>query len=159
MNNDSRIEILLSCKLCHPDGVLIMISRKWQMTEGTELPDQEKIWTLREKETYKYLGILEANTTKQVEMKEIILKEYLSGTRKLLETKLYSRDLIKGINTWAIFLVRYSGPFLKWTKEEPNRPENKKTNYHAKGLTSQRWRWQIVCFKKRWRKWTCQHWI
>ena len=38
--------------------------------------------------------------------------------RKLLKTKLYSRNLIKGINTWAVPLVRYSGPFLKWTREE-----------------------------------------
>ena len=34
-------------------------------------------------------------------------------TRKLLETKLYSKHLIKGKNTWAVPLVRYSGPFLK----------------------------------------------
>ena len=34
-----------------------------------ELPNQEKIRTLEEKEIYKYLGILEADTIKQVEMK------------------------------------------------------------------------------------------
>ena len=39
-------------------------------------------------------------------------------TRKILETKLSSRNLIKGINTWAVPLVRYSGPFLKWTRDE-----------------------------------------
>ena len=64
------------------------------------------------------MGILEADTIKQAEMKEKIQKEYLRRTRKLLETKLNSRNLIKGINTWAIPLVRYSGPFLKWTREE-----------------------------------------
>ena len=31
------------------------------MTEGGELPNQEKIRMLGEKETFKYLGILEAN--------------------------------------------------------------------------------------------------
>ena len=36
----------------------------------------------------------------------------------LLETKLCSRNLIKGINTLAVPLVIYSGPFLKWTSEE-----------------------------------------
>ena len=55
---------------------------------------------------------------KQADMKEKIRKEYLRRTRKLLETKLNSRNLIKGINTWAVRLVRYSGPFLKWTREE-----------------------------------------
>ena len=38
--------------------------------------------------------------------------------KKLLETKLYCRELIKGINTCAVLFVRYSEPFLKWTKEE-----------------------------------------
>ena len=51
-------------------------------------------------------------------MKEKILKEYLRRTRKLLETKLNSRNLIKGINTWAVPRVRYSGTFLKWTRDE-----------------------------------------
>ena len=50
-------------------------------------------------------------------MKEKIKEEYFRRTRKLLETKLYSRNLIKEINIWAVSLVRYSGPFLKWTKE------------------------------------------
>ena len=51
-------------------------------------------------------------------MKNKIQKEYLRRTRKLLETKLSSRNLIKGINTWAVPLVRYSGPFLKWTRDK-----------------------------------------
>ena len=51
-------------------------------------------------------------------MKDKIRKEYFRRTRKLLETKLSSRNLIKGINTWAVPLYRYSGPFLKWTREE-----------------------------------------
>ena len=61
---------------------------------------------------------MEADPIRQVEMKEKIPKEYLRRTRKLLETKLSSRNLIKGINTWAVPLVRYSGPFLKWTRDE-----------------------------------------
>ena len=51
-------------------------------------------------------------------MKEKIQKGYHRRTRKQLETKLSSRNLIKGINTWAVPLVRYSGPFLKWTRDE-----------------------------------------
>ena len=76
------------------------------------------IRTIAENETYKYLGILEADTIKQVEMKNKIQKEFLRRTRKLLETKFSGRNLIKRINTWAILLVRYSGSFLKWTKDE-----------------------------------------
>ena len=73
---------------------------------------------LGERETNKYLGILEADTIKQEEMKEKIQKEYFRRTRKLLETKLYRRNFIKGMNTWAVPRVRYSGLFLKWTGEE-----------------------------------------
>ena len=45
-------------------------------------------------------------------------KRYLKRSRKLLETKLSCRNLIKGINTWAMSLVRYSGPFFKWNRDE-----------------------------------------
>ena len=99
-------------------AMLVMKSGKRQQTDGMELPNKDKIKTLTENETYKYLGILEADTIKQAEMKEKIQKEYLRRTRKLLETKLNSRNFIKGINTWAVPLVGYSGPFLKWTRDE-----------------------------------------
>ena len=80
--------------------------------------NQEKIRTLRENETYKYFGIFEADTLKEVEMKDKVQKEYLKRTKKLLETKFSRRNLIKRINIWAIPLVRYSRPFLKWTRED-----------------------------------------
>ena len=44
------------------------------MTEEIELPIQEKIRKLGVKETYNYLGILEADTIKHSEMKEKIKK-------------------------------------------------------------------------------------
>ncbi len=47
------------------------------LTDRLEQPNQNKIRTLAENETYKYLGILEADTIKQAEMKEKIQKEYL----------------------------------------------------------------------------------
>ena len=99
-------------------AMLVMKSGKRQLTDGMELPNKDEIKTLAENETYEYLGILEADTIKQAEMKEKIQKEYLRRTWKLLETKLNSRNLIKGINTWAVPLVRYSGHFLKWTRDE-----------------------------------------
>ena len=76
------------------------------MTDGMELPNHDKIRTLGENETYKYLVILETDTIKQVQMKDKIRKEYIRKTRKVLETKPSSRDLNKGMNTWAVPLVR-----------------------------------------------------
>ena len=51
------------------------------MTGGKELPNQEKIRMLGEKETYKYFGILEAGRIKQSEMKEKD-KKSISGEGK-----------------------------------------------------------------------------
>ena len=95
------------------------------MIDGMEQSNHNKIRTLGENETYKYLGILKAGTIKQVQMKDKIRKEYLRRTRKLFETKLSSRNLIKGINTWAVLLVRYSGPFLEWTRDELNQMDQR----------------------------------
>ena len=73
--------------------------RKRQITEGIEPSNQERIGILGEKKNCKYLEILEADMIKQAKMKEKVTKEYLNRTRKLLETKLCSRNLIKRVNT------------------------------------------------------------
>ena len=99
-------------------AMLVMKTGKRHTTAGIELPNQDTIRTLGENDAYKYLGILEADTIKQVKMKDKIQKEYLRRPRKLLKTKLSGWNLIKGINTWAVPLVGYSGPFLKWIKDE-----------------------------------------
>ena len=49
-------------------AMLVMKNGKRHTTEGIELLNQEKIRTLGGKETYKYIGILEADTIKQMEM-------------------------------------------------------------------------------------------
>ena len=104
--------------------MLVMKSGKRHLTDGMELPNQDKIRTLAETETCKYLGILEADTIKQVEMKEKIQKEYPRRTRKLLETKLSCWNLIKGINTSLdIPDPFWSSPEMNlniWTKEQEN---------------------------------------
>ena len=46
-------------------AMLVMKSGKRHITERVELPNQVVIRTLGEKETYKYLGILDADTIKQ----------------------------------------------------------------------------------------------
>ena len=51
---------------------------KRHIAVGKELPNKERIWTLGEKETYRYSGILEADTNKQEKMKEK-LRQNASG--------------------------------------------------------------------------------
>ena len=45
-------------------ALLVMKSGKRHLTDGIELPNQDKIRPLAENETYKYLGICEADTIK-----------------------------------------------------------------------------------------------
>ena len=49
--------------------IQVVKSGKGHLKDEMELPNQDKIRTLGEKETDKYLRILEAITSKQVEMK------------------------------------------------------------------------------------------
>ena len=98
-------------------SILIMRRGKRQMTEGIEQPSQEKIRTLGDIENIKYLEILEAETIKQAERIEKNSNEYLRRSGNLLTTKLSSRNL-EGMNIWVVLFVRYSGPFLTWTKKE-----------------------------------------
>ena len=74
--------------------------------------------SLKEEDSYKYLGFLEADDTKHEQMKEKVKKEYLRRVRKILETKLNSKNVIKAINTWAVALLRYSAAFLQWIRLE-----------------------------------------
>ena len=55
-------------------AMLIMKIGKRHLTEGVELPGQDKIRTFGEKEIYKYFGVLEADTIKQFQMKDKIKK-------------------------------------------------------------------------------------
>ena len=105
-----------------------MRSGKQEMAEEIKLQNQENIWTIGEKETYKYLEILQADTIKQTKMKEKI-ERTVRRTRKLLETKLHGQKSHQKI--------------LRTILEE-----NKKTNYDAYGLTFQRWHKQTICREK-----------
>ena len=64
-------------------AMLIMKSKKWQIMKGIELQNQEKIRTLGEKVSYKYLRILEVDTIKQMEMKEKKRKKNFPGKQEI----------------------------------------------------------------------------
>ena len=76
-------------------AMLVIKSSKRHLMDGMELPNEDKIRTPREKETYKYLGILEADTIKHVKMNEKIKIEYLGRPRKLLQKNYVSETLLK----------------------------------------------------------------
>ena len=92
---------------------------------GIELPGGKVIKSLQEGESYKYLGILEADIFLEVEMKLIVLKEHIRRLRKVLKSKLNGRNLVHGVNTWAVSLLRYSATFVGCRKSEVHATDRK----------------------------------
>ena len=76
------------------------------------MPDGRVIEGLIEGAGYKYLGILQADQIQYIETKEQVKPEYLSRVGKVLEIRMSGGNIIKGINTWAVSLLRYSAAFI-----------------------------------------------
>ena len=49
-------------------------------------------------------------------MKLNVSKEYIGRLRKVLKSKLNGGNLVHGVNTWAVFLLRCSAAFVSWRK-------------------------------------------
>ena len=80
-------------------AMLVMKKEKIAKSVGIELPDGKVIKFLQEGESYKYLGILEADKFLEGKMKLNILKEYVRKLRKVLKSKLNGGNLLRGVNT------------------------------------------------------------
>ena len=79
---------------------------------GIEFPDGKVIKSLQEGESYKYLGVLEADRFLGEEMKLKVYKEYFRRLKKVLKSKLNGGNLVQGANTWAVSLLRHSAAFI-----------------------------------------------
>ena len=51
-------------------------------------------------------------------MKLNVSKEYIRRLRKVLKSKLNGGNLVRGVNTLAVSLLRYSAAFVSWGKSE-----------------------------------------
>ena len=51
-------------------------------------------------------------------MKLNVLKEYIRRLRKVLKSKLNGGNLVCGVNTWVVSLLRFSAAFVTWRKSE-----------------------------------------
>ena len=98
--------------------MLVMEKGKIVKSVGIELPSRKVTKSLQEGESSKYLGILEADKFLEEKMKLIVSKEYIRRLRKVLKSKLNGGDLVRGVNTWAVSLLRYSAAFVSWRKSE-----------------------------------------
>ena len=83
---------------------------------GRELPDGKVIKSVQEGESFKYLGTLESDRFLGEDMKLKVSKEYFRRLKKVLKLKLNGGNLVQGVSTWAVSLLRYSAAFLSWRK-------------------------------------------
>ena len=68
-------------------------------SDGIALPKKTTMKGMKEGDSYKYLGVIQADVTKHHDMKEKVKTEYYRRVRKILETKLNGGNIITGINT------------------------------------------------------------
>ena len=72
-------------------------------------------------------------------MKLNVSKEYIR-LRKVLNSKLSGGNLVRGVNAWAVSLLRYSAAFVSWRKSELEATDRKTrklfTIYRASHLKS-----------------------
>ena len=93
-SEDIRMEFVI--EKC---AMLVMKKEKIAKSVGIELPDGKVIKFLQKGESYKYLGILEADKFLEGKMKLNILKEYVRKLREVLKSKLNGGNLLRGVNT------------------------------------------------------------
>ena len=99
-------------------AMLVIEKGKIVKSVDIELPDGKVIKSVQEGESYKYLGILEAERFLGEEMNMKVSKEYFRRLKKVLKSKLNGGNLGQGANTWAVSLLRYSVAFISWRKCE-----------------------------------------
>ena len=92
--------------------MLVIEKGKILKSVGIELPDGKVIKSLQEGESYKYVGILKADKFLEEKVKLNVSKEYFRRIRKVLKPKLNGGNLVRGVNTWAVSLSRYSAAFV-----------------------------------------------
>ena len=79
--------------------MLVIETEKIVKSVGIELPDDKVIKSLQEDGSCKYLGILEADRFLGEKMKLKVSNEYFRMLNKVFKSKLYSGNLVQGVNT------------------------------------------------------------
>ena len=95
--------------------VLIMKTGKLVKTEGKSMHNGKVIKNIEEG-GYKYLGILEADSIKQEEMKGQIKKESTRSVKNILKSKLNGWNIISTINSKSVSIVKSGAVIICCTK-------------------------------------------
>ena len=99
-------------------AMLVMEKGNIMKSVGIELSHGKTIKSLQECESYKYLGILEADKFLEEKMKLNVSKQYIRRLRKVLKSKLNGGNLVRGVKTWSVCQSRCSTAFVSFRKNE-----------------------------------------
>ena len=69
-------------------------------------------------ESYKYLGVQQAEDVKHRQVKKQTSAEYTNRERKILKSKLNGGNTIQAINNWAVPVNRDTAGIVDWTIAE-----------------------------------------
>ena len=78
-------------------AVLILKKGKMLLTEGIELPDGKHMREVN-LDGYKYLGVLQLDSTMNRELKEKVKSEYIRRIKKLLRSQMNGGNVIPQMN-------------------------------------------------------------
>lgn len=89
-----------------------------QESENLKLMDESEFAPLQTGEKYKYLGIKQALTIDDVNMRKTIEEQFLNRITKVLKTYLNAKAKITAINTWALPILTNTFGVLNWTNTD-----------------------------------------
>ncbi|KAI3356768.1 hypothetical protein L3Q82_003449 [Scortum barcoo] len=84
-------------------------------TEGVRLSDGN---IADIEDSYKYLGIPQANGNLEEVARKSATAKYLQRVRQVLRSKLNGNNKVHAINTYALPVIRYPAGIISWSKEE-----------------------------------------
>ena len=99
-SSDTEMQIKIS--KC---AMLEMKRGKVVQSEGIELPRGGTIKSLEDENWYKHLGLLQFDSVKSKEMKDMITKEYYRRIRKILKASLNAGNTTQAINARAESII------------------------------------------------------
>ena len=97
-------------------------------TEGFTLSNNNTIKGLSLEESYKYLGIQQAEDIKHRQVKKQTSAEYTNRVRKILKSKVNGGNAIQAINNWAVPVIRYTKCIVDWTIAGGPRSQNQEAH-------------------------------
>ena len=94
-------------------------------TTSIALDEETTIKELQQEDSYKYLGINEAEGIQHAKMKEKIRREYYRRVRLILKSELNAVNRIAAINSLAVPVITYSMNVINWQMNDIKKLDTK----------------------------------